>query len=191
VFVETRVRGLVANRWVRALGVAVLVASWPACNRNAVDSHDVASEGEVAEADPAGKPANLDFTLKDIAGNDVQLASFKGKPLLVNMWATWCGPCKAEIPWLVELTDKYKAQGFTVVGISTDDTPEQIQEFAKEYKMNYPLLVGKDRADVAKAFGADLVLPVTWLIKRDGTVHAKVTGIHGKDWFDKNIQELF
>lgn len=131
------------------------------------------------------------FTLKDVSGADVQLASFKGKPLLVNMWATWCGPCKAEIPWLVELAAKYKDQGFTVVGISTDDTPEQIREFAAKYKMDYPLLVGKDRADVAKAFEADLVLPVTWLIKPDGTVHSKVTGIHSKDWFDKNIQELF
>lgn len=172
--------------------MAVLVAWWPACNRNAVDPHDVVDiAGEPVAADPTGTAANLEFTLKDVAGADVNLASFKGKPLLVNMWATWCGPCKAEIPWLVELAAKYKDQGFTVVGISTDDTAEEIQKFAKQYNVTYPMLVGKDRADVSKAFGADLVLPVTWLIKRDGTVHTKVTGIHGKDWFDKNIQELF
>lgn len=166
-----------SNRWLRALAVAAVVAAWPACNRNA--------------ADPDAAMVNLDFVLKDTAGADVHLASFKGKPLLINMWATWCGPCKAEVPWFSELAEKYKDRGFTVVGISTDDTAEQIKAFAAEYGANYPLLVGKDRPDVAKAFDAESVLPVSWLIRADGTVHTKVAGIHGKDWFDQHIQELF
>jgi thiol-disulfide isomerase/thioredoxin len=165
------------SRWVRALAVAALVAAWPACNRNA--------------AGPEASKANLSFVLKDAGGADVDLASFRGRPLLVNMWATWCGPCKAEVPWFVELVEQYKDKGFTVVGISTDDTPEQIQEFAKAYKVSYPMLVGKDRPDVLKAFDAENVLPVSWLIHKDGSVHTKVAGIHGKEWFDEHIQELF
>jgi thiol-disulfide isomerase/thioredoxin len=165
------------SRWVRAAAVALLVAAWPACNRNA--------------ADPGTARANLDFVLKDASGTEVDLASFRGKPLLVNMWATWCGPCKAEVPWFVELADKYKDRGFTVVGISTDDTAEQIKDFVAEYKVTYPMLVGKDRPEVLKAFDAENVLPVSWLIRADGTVHTKVAGIHGKAWFDENIQQLF
>jgi thiol-disulfide isomerase/thioredoxin len=165
------------NRWVRALAVAVLVAAWPACNRNSADPNTVL--------------ADLNFVLKDTSGADVNLASFKGKPLLINMWATWCGPCKAEVPWFSELAEKYKDRGFTVIGISTDDTAEDIKTFAENYGATYPLLVGKDRPDVAKAFDAENVLPVSWLIRPDGTVHTKVEGIHGKDWFDQHIQELF
>lgn len=174
----TFVRRSWKSRWLPAGLVALVLAAWPACNRNATAPH--------------AETVNFDFVLKDAStGADVRLADFKGRPLVVNMWATWCGPCKAEIPWFVEFAEKYKAQGFTIVGISVDDVPEDIQAFAKEYKVNYPMLVGKDRPDVSKAFEAELVLPVSWFIKRDGTVHAKVEGIHGKEWFDSTIQELF
>lgn len=165
------------SRWLPAVLVAAALGMWPACNRNT--------------AAPGAGGVNLDFVLKDAAGQDVRLADFKGRPLLVNMWATWCGPCKAEIPWFVEFSERYKDKGFTVVGISVDDVPEDITKFATEYKVNYPMLVGKDRPDVSKAFDAELVLPVSWLIRRDGTVHTKVVGIHGRDWFDAQIQELF
>jgi peroxiredoxin len=96
-----------------------------------------------------------------------------------------------EVPWFVEFTEKYKDQGLTVVGVSVDDSPDQIREFAEKYGVNYPMLVGLDRTDVAKAYDALVSIPVTWLVRRDGTVHAKVSGIHGKDWFDQQIQELF
>lgn len=165
------------SRWLPAVLVATALGMWPACNSHV--------------ADPAAATVNLEFTLKDMNGADVRLADFRGKPLLINMWATWCGPCKAETPWFVELSDKYKDKGFTVIGISVDDVPEDIKKFAAEYKVQYPMLVGKDRADVSKAFDAENVLPVTWLVRADGTVHTKVTGIHGKDWFDTQIQQLF
>jgi peroxiredoxin len=166
------------NRWLRALAVALALGAWPACNRNAVDS------GEHADAP-------LDFVLKDVDGNDVKLADFKGKPLVINFWATWCGPCKTEVPWFVEFAEKYRDQNLTIVGVSVDDTPEDIRKFSEEFKVNYPMLVGLGRDDVAKAYDAIMAIPVTWLIRPDGTVHAKVTGIHGKDWFEQQIQELF
>jgi peroxiredoxin len=165
------------RRWLPVLLTAVALGSWPACNSHV--------------ARPADPAVNLDFTLKDMHGADVRLADFRGKPMLINFWATWCGPCKAETPWFVELAAKYRDRGFTVIGISVDDVPEDIKAFAAEYQVAYPMLVGKDHPELAKAFGAEDVLPVTWLVRADGKVQAKVTGIHGKDWFDTQIQQLF
>lgn len=182
-----------ASRWWAALGVAAAIAASPvACNRNA--TLERVQEGVGAETGAGGnaKPvANLDFVLKNVDGQDVRLADLKGKPLLVNFWATWCNPCKAEIPWFVEFADRYKAQGLTVVGISVDDPPEDIRTFAAQFKVNYPMLVGRDRADVAKAFDAEQVIPVSWLVRADGSVQAKVTGIHGKNWFEQQLQQMF
>lgn len=166
------------NRWLRAGVVAVLLGAWPACNRNAtpVDEYEAPS---------------LNFVLKDLNGRDVNLAEFKGKPLVINFWATWCGPCKVEVPWFVEFTEKYRDQQLTVIGVSVDDTPEQIRAFAEAQKVNYPMLVGAGHDDLAKAYDALMAIPVTWLIRPDGTVHAKIAGIHGKDQFEQQIQELF
>lgn len=181
------------SRWWAALGVAAAIAASPvACDRNT--TFERAQEGFAGDAAVGGKTrpvANLDFVLKNIDGQDVRLADLKGKPLLINFWATWCGPCKAEIPWFVEFSDRYKAQGLTIVGISVDDPPEDIKTFAAGLKVNYPMLVGRDRADVAKAFDAEQVIPVSWLIRPDGSVQAKVTGIHGKNWFEQQLLEMF
>lgn len=179
------------SRWILALGVAGALAAWPACNRGAATGNPAAGgDFEATKGGPV-KRANLDFTLKDVNGRDVALASLAGKPLLINFWATWCGPCKAEMPWFVEFSDKYKAKGLAVVGVSVDDPPEDIRGFAAEHHVTYPLLVGRDRSDIAKAYDAEDVIPVSWLVRADGTVQAKVTGIHGKDWFEQQLQAMF
>jgi cytochrome c biogenesis protein CcmG/thiol:disulfide interchange protein DsbE len=162
------------SRWMRAAAVALLVAAWPACN-----SH----------VEPPGP--SLDYVLQDMHGDEVSLSEFGGKPLLINFWATWCGPCKLEIPWFVEFTDEYKDQGLTIVGISLDDPVEEIRAFAEEYKVNYPMLVGKGREEVAREFGAEAVLPVTWLIRPDGSVQAHAVGIHDRKWFETQIEAMF
>src|SRR5437763_14901846 len=82
--------------------------------------------------------AKLNFTLKDMNGRDVRLDSFKGKPLLINFWSTTCGPCRLETPELVDLAAKYRDRGLTILGISIDDTPEDIRAFAKEFNVSYP-----------------------------------------------------
>ena len=119
--------------------------------------------GEPDDAKATGKPAPLHFTLKDMNGVDVKLASFKGKVILLNFWATWCGPCKAEIPSLVELQQQY-GDDLVVLGFSVDDTVEKMRPYAAQYKINYPLLVGNGREDVQDAFGPLFGIPVSVII---------------------------
>ena len=138
-----------------------------------------------------GEPAKLAFTLKDMNGKSVRLEDFKGKALLVNFWATWCGPCILETPELVDLQAKYKDRGLQIIGISIDDTAEQIQAFAKEYKVNYPLLVGVDHDDLVEAFQLPAGIPFTVFIRADGTILDRVQGINTSAFLEKRIQALF
>jgi cytochrome c biogenesis protein CcmG/thiol:disulfide interchange protein DsbE len=160
--------------------VAVLLCAWPAC----------AQQEDEDEILSAGNPS-LDFVLKDMDGKDVNLADFRGRPVLINFWATWCPPCKAEIPWLIEFAEKYRDERLAVIGISVDDPAEDIRTFAEEYKVNYPMLVGLGQDELRHAYDASAIIPVSWLIKADGTVFAKAAGIHSKDWFEDKIKALF
>lgn len=142
-----------------------------------------------AACDANAKPANLDFTMKDLDGKDVSLSSFKGKVILLNFWATWCGPCKAEIPGFVELQDTYK-KDLVVVGYDVDDTAEKARAFATEYKINYPVLLGLGREDVQDAYGPIWGIPASFLISKDGKVCKRHMGIAPKETFEKEIKAL-
>lgn len=133
--------------------------------------------------------APLHFTLKDMHGVDVALESFKGKVILINFWATWCLPCKAEVPDLIALQNKYEGD-LVVLGISVDDTPEQIRPFAAEYKVNYTMLVGNMREDVQEALGPLAAVPVTVIVDRDGRIATKHTGIGTREQFETEIKSL-
>ena len=134
--------------------------------------------------------ADLSFTLKDMNGKDVRLADLAGKVVLVNFWATWCGPCRMETPWLVELQEKYRSRGLRVLGISVDDPPEAIPPFAREFRINYPLLLGRDRDDVQKAYGPVMVLPMTVIVGRDGRICVRHIGPAAKEQFESEITSL-
>jgi thiol-disulfide isomerase/thioredoxin len=155
-------------------------------------SPNSAEEDAAADAKAAGKAAPLDFTLKDMNGVDVKLASFKGKPIIVNFWATWCGPCRAEIPSLVELQTQYGAEGkdIVILGISVDDPIEKLKPYATQMKMNYPVLVGNGRDDVQDAFGPLWGIPVTVFIDREGRIAKKHSGIASKEQFEQEIKAL-
>lgn len=144
-------------------------------------------DGAACAAD--AKPAKLDFTMKDLDGKEVSLASFKGKVILLNFWATWCGPCKAEIPGFVELQEQYK-KDLVIVGYSVDDTADKARAFAKEWKMNYPILLGEGREDVQDAYGPIYGIPASFLISKDGKVCRRHMGIAPKAVFEKEIKAL-
>jgi len=136
------------------------------------------------------KPANLAFTLKDVEGKDVSLESFKGKVVLIDFWATWCGPCKVEIPHFIEFQQKYGDKGLQIVGISVDDPVDKLAPYVKEMGMNYPVLQGLGHDEVQDAFGPILGIPVSVMISRDGKVCATHTGLTGKDVFEQEIRSL-
>jgi thiol-disulfide isomerase/thioredoxin len=170
-------------KWMLAVLVAGAVAAWPgACARNRAPQ-------QAESATP--EHVKLDYTLKDMSGKDVRLADYVGKPLIINFWATWCGPCKEEIPSLVALSEQYKEQGLTVLGVSIDDSPDDLKKFAAEYKMTYPILVGQGHDDMLEEFEATYAVPVSWFIKADGKVSIKHEGAASRDWFDQQIKALF
>jgi thiol-disulfide isomerase/thioredoxin len=161
----------------------------PAASHDAVPAANVGADQDGAACMADAKPANYDFKIKDLDGKEVSLASFKGKTVLLNFWATWCGPCKAEIPGFVELQAKYRDK-LTIIGYSVDDDAAKARAFAQEYKMNYPILLGEGREDVQDAYGPIWGIPASFLISKDGKVCRKHLGIASKNQFDKEIAAL-
>ena len=146
-----------------------------------------------------GKPAP-GFTLQDLSGKKVSLADFKGKALLINFWATWCGPCKVETPWLVELRNQYAAKGFEVLGISAEGDDLQpsdkegwakdkaaIAKFVKEEKMPYPVLINGD--SISKPYGGIDAMPTSFYVDRSGNVVNVQLGLTSKDDMEANIRK--
>ena len=154
--------------------------------------HADAADGapETFACPASAKAANLNFTLKDLDNKDVKLSSLKGKVILLDFWATWCGPCKIEIPWFIEFQKKYGKDGLQVVGVSTDDTLAKLKPYVAQAKMNYLVLQGLDHDDVQDAFGPLFGIPVTVVISRTGKVCTKHVGLSSKDRFEQEIKSL-
>jgi cytochrome c biogenesis protein CcmG/thiol:disulfide interchange protein DsbE len=142
---------------------------------------------EACSAD--AKPANLNFTLKDINGKDVTLSAYKGKVILLDFWATWCAPCKIEIPGFIELYNRYKSREFIVLGVSMDDSPAAVKPFAQNMRMNYPVFIGTGRNDIEQAFEL-LGLPTSLIISRDGRICGRHFGFAPKEEFEREIKAL-
>ncbi len=129
-----------------------------------------------------------DFALQSIDGKTVRLSDFRGKAVLLNFWATYCAPCRIEMPWFVELQDRYAAEGLQVVGVAMDDaSPDDIEKFASELGVNYPILVGEET--VGNAYGGVQFLPSTFYIGRDGKAVGKVFGLKTKNEIEENIKK--
>jgi thiol-disulfide isomerase/thioredoxin len=115
-----------------------------------------------------------EFSLPTLAGGNLDLASYKGKVILLDFWATWCEPCKEEIPQFLELQNKYRDQGLQIIGVSMDDEPGPVRDFYQRFKMNYPVVMGN--AKTAELYGGVLGLPINFLIGRDGLIYKKHIG---------------
>ena len=159
-----------------------------------------ASGDETDEEEPSpllGKAAP-GFTLEDLNGHKVSLADYKGKAVLVNFWATWCGPCKIEIPWLIKLRDQYKDQGFEILGVSADDLDKDdkaklagdeanIAKAAKSFGIDYPVLLDAD--SISKPYGGLDALPTSYYVNRKGVIVASVVGLASRDEVEANIKK--
>jgi peroxiredoxin len=162
--------------------VTVLIASactWPSDQANAAPANT---------ATKARKPAP-EFSLKDIDGRPVRLSDFRGKVVLLNFWATWCGPCKVEIPWFIEFEQKYKDRGFAVIGVSMDEEGwSVVKPYLAERRINYRVVVGTEK--VGQAYGGVESLPTTFVIDKDGRIVSTHVGLVSKSEYENEIVQL-
>jgi thiol-disulfide isomerase/thioredoxin len=129
-----------------------------------------------------------DFTLEKLNGGNLKLSDLRGKAVLLNFWATWCGPCKIETPWLVEMQNQYGNQGLQVVGVAMDDSgKDEISKFAKDMGVNYPVLLGKEA--VGDEYGGVPALPESFFIGRDGKIVERIIGLKGKAEIEDAIKK--
>ncbi len=131
-------------------------------------------------------PLAPEFSLSTLTGEKLNLSDYRGKVVLLDFWATWCGPCTEEIPHFVELQNQYRDQGFQIIGVSMDDSPEPVREFYRQFKMNYPVVMGD--AKTGELFGGVLGLPIAFLIGRDGRIYSKHIGATDIATLDREIK---
>ena len=130
-----------------------------------------------------------DFTLKDADGKTVHLSQYRGKVVLLDFWATWCDPCRLEIPWFIDLQRKNKDRGFEVLGVSMDDEGwEVVKPFMKSVGMNYRVVIGND--ETTQMYGGVDSLPSTFLIDRQGKIAAIHIGLASRKVFEDGVEEL-
>jgi peroxiredoxin len=134
-------------------------------------------------------PLAPDFELSDLSGNKVRLSEYRGKVVIIDFWATWCGPCRKGIPDFVELQEEYGTEDFAILGISVDEGESPIvTEFARQYNINYPVL--HDTPEVRAAYGGIQAIPTTFVVDRDGYVRQYVQGYRPKTFFKQAVDQL-
>lgn len=136
----------------------------------------------------AGKKA-ADFSLEDVNNKTVRLSDYENKVIILNFFATWCPPCRSEIPDFVELMNEYGDKDFVIIGISLENDMKVVKDFADKYKINYPVLI--DDGLVSESYGQIGSIPTTFIIDKNGDIVEKIIGARKKDYFEDAIKPLF
>jgi thiol-disulfide isomerase/thioredoxin len=181
----------VHKAFLSAVVIMIFAAGFSGCKSGGTSPSG--STGSGALTAMGDEPA---VTFKDVQGNSVTLASFKGKVVLVNFWGTWCEPCRGEIPILISMQQQYGSKGFTILGVATNDEVSAVGPFVKNTQfqvagqsmaMNYPIVMGSD--DIATQFGGLLGMPTSFLISRDGKIMKRYIGAFPNgDQINKDVQ---
>lgn len=162
-----------------ALAAAILAAAGCAKEETAGTA---AQAGQIGTAAPA-------YELPDLDGKTVKNTDFLGKVVILDFWATWCPPCRMEIPHFVRLQSEYGDQGLQIVGLSLDaGGARDVRPFAEEYKINYTMLIAKD--ETAESYGGVVGIPTTFVIDRKGTIVKKFVGYTPPETFEEAIKPL-
>jgi len=168
--------------WATITAAGAICLLLAACGVSQNSTH----EGSKLDKDRRNAP---EFALKDVNGATVRLSDYRGKVVLLNFWATWCDPCRMEIPWFIEFEQKNKDRGFAVIGVSMDDQGwKVVKPFLTEMKVNYRTVVGNDM--IAQLYGGVESLPTTFLIDREGRIASAHLGLISKSVYQNEIQEL-
>ena len=179
------------------LVVIIVITNFSGCDSRGLSKVLSADSGK-SDANNGPHPDEPDVTFKNLEGQDVSLASLKGKVVIVNFWATWCEPCRVEIPWMIGFQQKYADKGFTILGVAMDDEGKsvvapyvQTTQFdvdGHSMTMNYPIVLGND--EIAAKFGGLLGFPTTIVISRDGKVQKRFIGLADEAELEKQIKAL-
>ncbi len=163
-----------------AAGVAWLLVCIDGCGSRLNEAH------VRKEQDRKSAP---EFALKDVSGKVVKLSDYRGKVVLLNFWATWCGPCKVEIPWFIGFEREYKDKDFAVVGVAMDeDGWKSVKPYMDDKKVNYPVVMGSEEASLL--YGGVESLPTTFVIDRDGKIASVHIGLVSKNTYVEEISKL-
>lgn len=188
VFVKfSRLRAVLAFS-VLVAGTACLTS--PGCSSGPAEANVTGASSTAPLSPKQGKRQMApDFALKDENGATVHLSDYKGKVVVLNFWATWCGPCQVEIPWFVQFEREYKDRGFAVVGVSLDDDGwSSVKPFIADQQINYRILLGND--SVSTLYGGVDSLPTTFLVDRSGRVASVHVGLVNKNTYKNEISHL-
>jgi len=167
----------------RATLVAMAVLALAGCSSSS------RSEGARALKSEKDRQTAPDFTLKDATGKTVKLSDYRGKVVVLNFWATWCGPCKIEIPWFMEFEQKHKDQGFAVLGVAMDDDGwDAVKPYLERQRINYRVVMGTP--EIGELYGGVESLPTTFMIDREGRIARVHIGLIGKREYQDDIDQL-
>ncbi len=184
-----------------AIGLAAARARHFPPSGRAIAGRGAAAPGKKSQTSPANPPANVKvirfasnatpvrpFLVNDLNGNVISTADFGGKVVVLNFWATWCPPCRDEIPEMIELASRYKDR-LEIIGVSMDtDPPDKVREFAKEMGINYPVIMGDNTLSVE--YGGIPVLPTSFVVNTEGRIVQKHAGLYPISMYDDEIRAL-